>query len=628
MRPRQTLAFKLVATGSLFLLVALASIALTLWVTWQLEGGAAAVNEAGRLRMMSYRLALRADGDATQALAAPVQQMDATLELLRSGDPSRPLFIPWSEEARAAYDDVRQIWSALRGRWLAGARVSVPDVDNLVERVDRFVSTIEQRMSYWTALLRGVQMAMVVLAVTSAVLLLYASHLMVLDPLRRLGAGLAAIHAGDFSARVEIDAADEFRQLATGFNTMAERLATLYRDLEHKVEEKTARLEVEHARLRSLYEVSELVARADTLDELARNFAGHVRRVARADAVAVRWSDESNRRYLLLAQEGLPPTLAAQGRCLPTGNCHCGQPAATAHTQVVMAPALAQGAGHCSRAGFETLLTVPVRLHQRVLGEVDLFFRSARTADADERALIETLAGHLAGGIESLRVAAAERETAVAAERTLIAQELHDSIAQSLAFLKIQVGLLREALRRDDPTAIQATLGEIDTGVRESYGDVRELLLHFRTRTNSEDIEPALRSTVQKFEHQTGLPVKLDVQGHGLPLPADQQVQVLHVLQEALSNVRKHAGASQVRLTVRQSPEWRFEVADDGRGFDPADQPGESHVGLRIMQERAATIGAEVSVRSSVGEGTVVTLRLPEHATEDTHESADSPVGG
>jgi two-component system, NarL family, nitrate/nitrite sensor histidine kinase NarX len=102
---------------------------------------------------------------------------------------------------------------------------------------------------------------------------------------------------------------------------------------------------------------------------------------------------------------------------------------------------------------------------------------------------------------------------------------------------------------------------------------------------------------------------------------------VLHVLQEALSNVRKHAGASQVRLTVRQSPEWRFEVADDGRGFDPVAHPGESHVGLRIMQERAAGIGAEVSVQSSVGGGTVVTLRLPERTAKETHEHAHTLAG-
>jgi two-component system nitrate/nitrite sensor histidine kinase NarX len=200
----------------------------------------------------------------------------------------------------------------------------------------------------------------------------------------------------------------------------------------------------------------------------------------------------------------------------------------------------------------------------------------------------------------------------VAGERSLLARELHDSIAQSLAFLKIQVQLLRQATQRGDPAAVQRIVGELDTGVRESYADVRELLLHFRTRTSQEDIEPALRTTLQKFEHQTGLVTRLAIEGHGVPLATDVQVQVLHILQEALSNVRKHAGARHVELRVRSSPHWCFEVRDDGAGFEPADPTrGETHVGLRIMQERAQRIGARVQLESRPGAGCTVRLELP-----------------
>jgi two-component system, NarL family, nitrate/nitrite sensor histidine kinase NarX len=148
--------------------------------------------------------------------------------------------------------------------------------------------------------------------------------------------------------------------------------------------------------------------------------------------------------------------------------------------------------------------------------------------------------------------------------------------------------------------------------VRDCYADVRELLLHFRTRTSEEDIGPALRTTLQKFEHQTGLPAHLALEGHGMPLPPDVQVQVLHIVQEALSNVRKHARAGQVELRVSSSPHWRFEVRDDGAGFDPARAGADStHVGRRIMQERASRIGARVQVRSAPGSGCTVVLELP-----------------
>ena len=239
--------------------------------------------------------------------------------------------------------------------------------------------------------------------------------------------------------------------------------------------------------------------------------------------------------------------------------------------------------------------------------------RAAKELSRDDRALLETMASHLAGAIESLRAAALQRETAVAQERGFIAGELHDSIAQSLAFLKIQLGLLRSDIKRGEAMHIEQTLGELDAGVHESLSDVRELLVHFRTRTNHEDIAPALKTTLQKFEHQTGLVTHLDIEGDGLPLPADVQVQVLHVVQEALSNVRKHAQARAVWVEVQQAPNWRVEVRDDGCGFDPiGTQPDETHVGLRIMTERAQRIGASVDVESVLGSGTCVVLKLPE----------------
>ncbi|HET9204794.1 MAG TPA: type IV pili methyl-accepting chemotaxis transducer N-terminal domain-containing protein, partial [Burkholderiaceae bacterium] len=586
-------------------------IALTLWVTWQLEGGAAAVNEAGRMRMMSYRIALDAATGRRAALPAQLQRMDDTLDLLQAGDPSRPLLVPWDSESRAEIAAVRDQWSALRDDWRNGVHaVPTAQVDALVERVDRLVLVIEQRLSRWTAVLRSFLLTMVALAIASAVLLLYAMHLMVLEPLRRLGHGLSAVRAGDFAARVQMPAANEFGELADGFNAMATRLQSLYGDLEAKVEEKTARLQVKQQRLAALYEVSAFVAGAESLDELARGFAAKIRRIARADAVTVRWTDDGNRHYLMLAQEGLPPAMASDEKCLPSANCHCGQSASQPGMRVIAIRSADPGLGHCVRAGFENLLTVPVRLHQRVLGEIDLFYRG-NALDDEDRSLVEALASHLAGGIEGLRAAAAERESAIAAERTLLAQELHDSIAQSLAFLKIQVELLRTALRRGDSEAAGRTVAEIDTGVRESYADVRELLLHFRTRTDAQDIEAALRATLQKFEQQSGVTTALQIEGHGVPLPNDVQVQVLHMVQEALSNVRKHAQATTVHVRVRPGPPWRFDVTDDGHGFDDSQSAGDSHVGLRIMRERAQRIGAQVSVQSQLGAGTRVSIEVP-----------------
>ncbi len=627
---RWTLAAKLYVSGLTFLVLAMTSIGLTLWVTWNLEGGAAAVNEAGRMRMQTYRMTIElATPTGTADIRALVRTFDDSIALLRTGDPSRPLFVPWSRASRDRFERVTERWSQLREKWLTTQPTPIEaarDADAFVALVDALVAAIEGQIARWTAVLHLFQLSMLALAIAGAVAMLYAGYLFVLNPLARLRRGVISMQQGDLSTRVMVDSNDEFGQLSAGFNEMAQTLQSLYGSLEDKVREKTVHLEVKRRRLADLYEVSAFLARAPSLDVLARGFARQIREIAHADGVAVRWSDEGNRRYLLLATDGLSPAFTEVQACLDTGACHCGQPREQAQVRTIpIHTARPAPLDHCRKAGYHTLISVPVKLHDRVLGEVDLFFHADTLLDDEERDLLNTLASHMASAMESLRTAALEREAAIAQERGLLAQELHDSIAQSLAFLKIQVQLLRDAVRRQDPGAMERIVGELDAGVRESYADVRELLLHFRTRTSEEDIEPALRTTLSKFEHQTGLAVRLETEGHGVALAPDIQVQVLHILQEALSNVRKHAGATHVLLRVSRTPCWRFEVRDDGRGFDASRPMGdETHVGLRIMHERAQRIGAQVLVNSTTGQGCTVVLELPaeRNTREEQHAAA------
>ncbi|WP_184056161.1 type IV pili methyl-accepting chemotaxis transducer N-terminal domain-containing protein [Paraburkholderia sp. MM5384-R2] len=614
----RTLAAKLGIIGGTLLLVAFASIGYTLWASWQLEGGAAAVNEAGRMRMQTWRLAQTlARGDAVLA-KTQVDQFEQSVALLRDGDPSRPLLMPRDAGSTAAFADVQRTWYTVRAAWTASPApdplLAAKQAEAFVEHIDVLVSAIEVRLAYLTTILNALQVLMVGLTIASAVTLLYSAYLFVFNPLERLGSGLARVREGDLSMRLAVESSDEFGVLSEGFNRMTETLQELYQNLEVKVEEKTLRLAVQHARLTALYEASAFAAHASTLDELADGFAKQVRRVANSDASAIRWSDEANLRYLLVASDGLPRNVIDREQCIPTGGCHCGQPMAQADTRVI--PIRLDGEGllrDCGQAGFTTVISVPVQLQDRMIGEMDLFYRAPTTLTGEDRTLLGTMASHLAVAIEGIRAGALEREAAVAAERSLLAREMHDSIAQSLAFMKIQTGLLRGALKDADVPRTERTIGELEAGIHESLSDVRELLMHFRTRTNAEDIAPALQTTLQKFEHQTGLTTHLSIEGNGVPLPADVQVQVLHVVQEALSNVRKHAHAREVWVDVQQAPQWRVEVRDDGCGFaKEATAQNETHVGLRIMHERADRIGAEVEIASVPGSGTCIVLTLPE----------------
>ncbi len=632
MQHTASLSKKLIRIGASLLVVALMSIGLTLWVTWQLEGGAAAVNEAGRMRMQTWRLVSSVQaGVERPQLQGLVARFDESLTLLREGDSSRPLFVPWDEQVRQRFAEVEALWRVQRPLWLAEppqqAQVLLKAGGEFVDASDRLVLVIEQHLSRLTAILNLFQLLMMALAVGGAVVMLYTGYMYVINPLGQLRQGLRNLESGDFKTRIEVDTADEFGQVAAGFNHMATNLQSLYEGLEGKVEVKTRRIEAQRARLEALYKVSAFLAQAGSIDELAKGFAQRVRAVMKADAATVRWSDDANQRYLMLASDCFPQDLLEEERSLLAGACACGNLRADSRTRVI--PILSHDEApvrHCAKVGYESVVSVPIRLQHRLLGEFNLFFRSTVLLNTDETELLDSLASHLASSLEGLRADALDREAAVAEERALLARNLHDSIAQSLAFLKIQVQLLRTAVQKGQAPQIDGALDELDVGLRESIGDVRELLVHFRTRTNTDDIEQALQETLQKFQSQAGLPARMQVHGHGLPLPSDVQVQVLHVLQEALSNVRKHAGATQVDLEVAKGEHWRFTVRDNGAGFDTERYPGESHVGLNIMRERAGRIGAVLNIVSVAGEGTAVTLTLPPHPEVGGGPSAKTSV--
>lgn len=626
MKNTASLSDKLIRTGTGLLVVALISIGLTLWVTWKLGGGAAALNEAGRMRMQTWRLTSAVQANLAETeINALTQEFDRSMLLLKNGDASRPLFVPWDKEAINRYTEVERLWHeqkihfTIQPSWPHHQLVEYSV--EFVNAVDRFVLSIEAQMANLTALLNLFQFVMMALAIGGAVVMLYTGYLYVINPLSNLRNGLLKLESAQFSVRVDVASNDEFGQVASGFNRMAATLQSLYGNLEAQVATKTRRIAAQKERLEGLYGVSVFLAQANELSELTQGFSQRVRKLMKADAIALRWSGEDASKFLLLASDEFPQIMKDEENCLMAGACACGNPTLDARTRVIpimnsdIAPLQ-----HCARIGYESLISVPVRMQNKVLGEIDLFYKNQINLAAEEVALMDTLASHLATAVEGMRVVVLDREAAIAGERSLLARELHDSIAQSLAFLKIQVQLLRSAITKQNSKSTDLALNELDSGLKESIADVRELLLHFRTRTQADDIERAVQETLQKFQHQTGLHVKRQATGEGLPLPQDVQIHVLHVLQEALSNIRKHANANSVVIEIHKGDPWRFLVRDDGVGFDSHNNRSEINIGLKIMQERANQIGATVDITSLVGQGTTVTLLVPISPTLRTRE--------
>ncbi len=149
-------------------------------------------------------------------------------------------------------------------------------------------------------------------------------------------------------------------------------------------------------------------------------------------------------------------------------------------------------------------------------------------------------------------------------------------------------------------------LDEIQAGVQESYADVRELLVHFRTRVAEGDVEHGIRTLLARFEHQTGVRTEFRATGAAVPLAPDDQLQVMHILQEALSNVRKHAGATRVEVELTRGPDYAFTVRDDGRGFDAGARSRSARRPRRAARSCASARRASAArsrVRSRPGRG-------------------------
>lgn len=617
------LSTKLVVTLIAFLLIALTSIGLTLLVAWKLEGSAAAINDAGSLRMRAWRLAylVSQDGPGSGArnaadVRSSVTEFSGVLETLRAGDPARPLFLPASDDVSRRMTSLTAEWTELAAALVASTSGGPPPsratVEAFVDHVNQLVITIEEDIARTTSRLRSTQLALVALAIGGTVALMYLSFLLVIRPLSRVHEGIERMASGDLGVRIPVESGDEFGQVTAGFNEMAERLQVLYQTLESRVEEKTRTLAERTARLATLYDMAAFLNTAQSRSALCEGFIERVQRAFGASSAGVRLTTAEGN-LVFFATRDVPELLVQQEQCVRVGECGCGRAAAQGRTVIQIHEATTNDAlGHCRRAGYSTAVATPVEAHGEVLGVFNLFFVESRTIGSDERSLLDTLGQHLGATLENARLGALEKEVAIADERNLLAQELHDSIAQSLAFLNLQVQMLDEAMGKSDPARAKSTLADIHAGVQECYRDVRELLTHFRTRLPPADLKAALRAMAASFERRTGIPVELIATGTGIALTPDRQVQLLHVVHEALSNARKHSGCSKVTITVSCGHEYRVVVRDDGKGFDPAHAADlDDHVGLRIMTERAARAGGRVRVVSQPGHGTEVVLDVP-----------------
>jgi two-component system nitrate/nitrite sensor histidine kinase NarX len=225
--------------------------------------------------------------------------------------------------------------------------------------------------------------------------------------------------------------------------------------------------------------------------------------------------------------------------------------------------------------------------------------------------LLQTLAGQVAMLVQDDRLRSHAEYQAVLDERTRLAREIHDGLAQTLAFLKLEAAHMQDYLAQGQIELLNRTLKGCCRTLSDAYLDARQAIDDLR-HAPQKCLEDWLRQTARNFEELTGLPVEIP----GLRLPHNfspaVQAQLVRILQEALNNIRKHAQASRVTLAAWEKEGMvTLELSDDGIGFPPQHEQTEAKYGLRGMRERAEMIGADFQIVSRPAQGTTLRLQVP-----------------
>ena len=385
-----------------------------------------------------------------------------------------------------------------------------------------------------------------------------------------------------------------------------------FNDLYQTERSTTGRLHSLTAQLQRLQEVSVLDSDRP-LSELLLDIVVQARQFLGSDGARLFRLETAEKRLSTQATVGLTP-FGASDAPLPLSleSGPIGQALAARRAVATTDPGAApagetdDGGRAGGRSDCRACLAVPLVVRDEVYGVIALYYRAATTFDDHEVGLAASFGDQAALAIENARLREQMERSAVAAERSRLARELHDSVTQSL----FAASLTAEALLQDpDPASARARRNLLDVQrlTRGALAEMRTLLLEMRPGALAQStLDDLLAHVVQAAEARTHTAIALNVDDDLRALPADVTVALYRIAQEATNNMVRHAHARRAWVTLTHSDDTvRLLVGDDGEGFDRA-SVGAEQLGLRIMRERAEAVGARLEVAGEVGGGTVV----------------------
>lgn len=595
----------------------------TLSLLWQLENAGIAINHTGSLRMRIYYMVLLSNQNNNKELQQEQNKFTAILNKLKHFD-NNTLIFPNNKKINLQIKHIEKVYHNDILPLINHSNIDHQLPQSEYNRINQFVSDINLLVKLiedqntqdiiWLRFISTTIIFMVIITAFSSIYLLYRS---VITPLKQLQTSIKALSLGNLSERIPITNQNEFSVVSSGFNQMAHNLQDLYNNLEQKVAQKTRALKEKNRELTILYDMITFLHTCLTPNTATEKFLDRTIDLSGADAGFIGLLNKNKNALNYICSKGFPKQETTIEQCYFSANCFFDVTCLpknihpihikTNHKTKCLVPT-------CIKASFNHFIIFPIWHNQNKIGIMALYFKKEENNLSRQTIhLIKTLTQQLAVFIENQQLTTKEKQLAVMEERNLIAQGLHDSIAQSLSFLNLQVQMLQKSINNKDFKNMEQNLSFIQQGIQESYDDVRELLINFRTKITQDDFEATVKKVIDRFEAQTKIPVKIFNLQKFAFLTQQQQFQVVFILQEALSNIRKHSQCKSATLSFNYHDHFVMCIKDDGIGFDTNKLmiAQQNHIGLSIIKERAEKISGTIQIISAPNQGTTLELTIP-----------------
>lgn len=527
---------------------------------------AEAINIAGSLRMQSYRLGYD--------LQRQSPQLHDHRQLFQQA-----LHSPVLNNLNAWYvpQAVKTRYAHLHANWLEmNKRLNEGDIDwyqeninNYVNQIDLFVLALQHYAERKMMLVVAISLAGGIGIFTLVFFTLRRIRHQVVQPLNHLVMASQRMEQGQFdSLPLDTSLPNELGLLAKTFTQMSSELQKLYLSLEASVAEKTRDLHEAKRRLEVLYQCSQ----------------------------ALNTSQIDVHYFRLILQIVREHDAACWLELTVDDNWRISE-------------------GH--KNGELPLQIIPVTMQDTVYGELQWQSENA-SAFAPLMNSVSTMLGR---GLYFNQAQKHFQQLLLMEERATIARELHDSLAQVLSYLRIQLTLLKRSISQDNDTA-QSIMADFSRALNDAYQQLRELLTTFRLTLQQADLPSALREMLDTLQNQTSAKLSLDCRLPTLALDAQMQVHLLQIIREAVVNAIKHANASEIAVSCVTAPDGNHTVfiRDNGIGIGDPTEP-EGHYGLNIMRERAERLGGTLSFSQPSGGGTLVSISFRSVEDEQNHPS-------